>query len=45
VWSRTAVQLAAEEARRRVAVENRGKGLLDDPEGGTPEPKNGPGAS
>ena len=29
VWSRTAVQLAAEEERRRLAVERQGKGLLD----------------
>lgn len=34
VWSRTAVQLAAEEERRRVATENQGKGLLDDPDDG-----------
>lgn len=33
VWSRTAVQLAAEEERRRIAVERQGKNLLDDPEG------------
>jgi hypothetical protein len=31
VWSRTAVQLAAEEQRRRLAVEQQGKSLLDDP--------------
>lgn len=31
VWSRTAVQLAAEEERRRIAAENQRKGLLDDP--------------
>lgn len=30
VWSRTAVQLAAEEQRRRAAAERQGKGLLDD---------------
>jgi hypothetical protein len=30
VWSRTAVQLAAEEERRRVAAEKQRKGLLDD---------------
>ncbi|MCV7415325.1 Rv2732c family membrane protein [Mycolicibacterium litorale] len=29
VWTRTAVQLAAEEERRRRAAENHGKGLLD----------------
>lgn len=29
VWSRTAVQLAAEEERRRLAVKQLGKGLLD----------------
>lgn len=29
VWTRTAVQLAAEEERRRQARENQGKGLLD----------------
>ncbi len=29
VWTRTAVQLAAEEERRRRAAENQGKGLLD----------------
>ena len=31
VWSRTAVQLAAEEERRRAAAEGLKKGLLDDP--------------
>jgi hypothetical protein len=30
VWSRTAVQLAAEEQRRRLAVERQSKSLLDD---------------
>lgn len=30
VWSRTAVQLAAEAQRRHAAVENQSKGLLDD---------------
>lgn len=30
VWSRTAVQLAAEEERRRIAVEQKGRGVLDD---------------
>lgn len=30
VWSRTAVQLAAEEQRRRNAAQRQGKGLLDD---------------
>jgi hypothetical protein len=30
VWSRTAVQLAAEQERRRLAVERQGKSLLDD---------------
>ena len=30
VWSRTALQLAAEAERRRIAVERQGKGLLDD---------------
>jgi hypothetical protein len=34
VWSRTAVQLAAEEERRRVAAEKQRKGLLDDPDDG-----------
>jgi hypothetical protein len=34
VWSRTAVQLAAEEERRRVAAEKQRKGLLDEPEDG-----------
>jgi hypothetical protein len=29
VWSRTAVQLAAEEERRRLAAQQQGKGLLD----------------
>jgi hypothetical protein len=33
VWSRTAVQLAAEEERRRLAVERQGRSLLDDPGG------------
>ncbi len=32
VWSRTAVQLAAEEQRRRQAAERPTKGLLDDPD-------------
>jgi hypothetical protein len=31
VWSRTAVQLAAEEDRRRLAVQRQGNSLLDDP--------------
>jgi hypothetical protein len=31
VWKRTAVQLAAEEQRRRLAVERKGDSLLDDP--------------
>jgi uncharacterized membrane protein len=31
VWSRTAVQLAAEEQRRRLAVERQSDSLLDDP--------------
>jgi hypothetical protein len=31
VWSRTAVQLAAEEERRRLAVERQSNSLLDDP--------------
>jgi hypothetical protein len=30
VWSRTALQLAAEEERRRLAVERQGKSVLDD---------------
>ena len=34
VWSRTAVQLAAEEERRRAVAEKQRKGLLDDPGGG-----------
>jgi hypothetical protein len=34
VWSRTAVQLAAEEERRRIATENQRKGLLDRPDDG-----------
>lgn len=38
VWSRTAVQLAAEEARRRVAVEKGGKGLLGEPGDGPAKP-------
>ena len=29
VWARTAVQLAAEEERRRMAAERQKKGLLD----------------
>jgi hypothetical protein len=29
VWARTALQLAAEEERRRVAAERQKKGLLD----------------
>lgn len=38
VWSRTALQLAAEEERRRAVAEQQGRGLLDgpkDPESGT----------
>jgi hypothetical protein len=31
VWSRTAVQLAAEEERRKAVAEQQRKGLLDDP--------------
>jgi hypothetical protein len=38
VWSRTAVQLAAEQERRRVAVEQQRKGLLDEPRPGPAEP-------
>jgi hypothetical protein len=30
VWARTAVQLAAEEERRRLALQKQGRGLLDD---------------
>lgn len=37
VWSRTAVQLAAEQERRRVAMERQGTGLLDDL-GNRPDP-------
>jgi hypothetical protein len=36
VWSRTAVQLAAEEERRRYVAERQPKGLLDD--GDNPDP-------
>jgi hypothetical protein len=36
VWSRTAVQLAAEEERRKAVTERHRKGLLDDP-GDNPE--------
>jgi hypothetical protein len=36
VWSRTAVQLAAEEERRRMAAERERKTLLDDPDGDPP---------
>ena len=38
VWSRTAVQLAAEEERRRFVAERQRKGLLDgdDPNPGAP---------
>jgi len=36
VWSRTAVQLAAEEERRRLAAERERKSLLDDPDGEPP---------
>jgi hypothetical protein len=32
VWTRTAVQLAAEEERRRAAAERQKKGLLDGPD-------------
>ncbi|TPG37421.1 Rv2732c family membrane protein [Mycolicibacterium hodleri] len=46
VWSRTAVQLAAEEERRRLATEQQGKGLLDFGEGpdpaARPKPDEGP---
>jgi hypothetical protein len=37
VWSRTAVQLAAEEERRRYVAERQPKGLLDDA-GDNPDP-------
>jgi hypothetical protein len=37
VWSRTAVQLAAEEERRRYVAERQSKGLLDDTD---PNPEN-----
>jgi hypothetical protein len=37
VWSRTAVQLAAEEERRKLATERLGKGLLDGPDPAAPE--------
>ena len=33
VWARTAVQLAVEEERRRVAAERQKKGLLDNDDG------------
>jgi hypothetical protein len=36
VWSRTAVQLAAEEERRRLAAERERKSLLDDTDGEPP---------
>ena len=36
VWSRTAVQLAAEAARRAQMAENQRKGLLDGPDGDDP---------
>lgn len=44
VWTRTAVQLAAEEERRRQARENQGKGLLDfgDDRGDRPDDPDGP---
>jgi hypothetical protein len=43
VWSRTAVQLAAEEQRRRQAAERPPKGLLDDPGPADPPGPNAPG--
>jgi hypothetical protein len=42
VWSRTAVQLAAEEQRRRLAVERQAKGLLDLGEGPDPAGRDKP---
>ena len=42
VWARTAVQLAAEEARRRVAAERQKKGLLDSLDPDTDTDSNGP---
>jgi hypothetical protein len=39
VWSRTAVQLAAEQERRRVVMERQRKGLLDDPGPKPAQPK------
>ncbi len=42
VWSRTAVQLAAEEERRRLAAERQGKGLLDLGDGPDPAPPQKP---
>lgn len=37
VWSRTAIQLAAEEERRRAAAQQQGRGLLDDGGSGGPD--------
>jgi hypothetical protein len=44
VWSRTAVQLAAEEERRRLAAQRSGKGLLDLGHGPADPPKPAAGA-
>ena len=42
VWSRTAVQLAAEEERRRDAAERQQKGLLDSLDPDTDADSDGP---
>jgi hypothetical protein len=42
VWARTAIQLAAEEERRRVAAERQKKGLLDSLDDDTGDGKAGP---
>jgi hypothetical protein len=43
VWSRTAVQMAAEAERRRLATEQQGRGLLDLDDGPDPAPPRPPG--
>jgi hypothetical protein len=42
VWTRTAVQLAAEEERRRVVAERQKKGLLDSLDDDTGDDQPGP---
>jgi hypothetical protein len=42
VWARTAIQLAAEEERRRIVAERQKKGLLDSLDDDTGDGTSGP---